>query len=95
LAGYVHTRDITTMGYITVKVVGYDEKKQSLICMMKGRGVVRVRMVSQIPPYIGEEVTVEYWRTNALGLPAYATYFSLEGFDAARGLVMLQDSVKA
>jgi hypothetical protein len=65
---------------------------RSLICMMKGRGVVRVRMVSHIPPYIGEEVKVEYWRTNAAGLPAYATYFSLEGYDAADGLVMLQDS---
>lgn len=58
---------ITKMGYITVKVVGYDEKKRSLICMMAGRGVVRVRMVSYIPPYIGEEIKVEYWRTNAAG----------------------------
>jgi hypothetical protein len=49
-------------------------------------------MISQIPPYIGEEIKVEYWRTNVAGLPAYAIYFSMEGYDAAHGLVMLQDS---
>lgn len=80
------------MSYVTVKVIGLDEKKNSIICWLEGRGVIRVRMVSQIPPYVGEEVKVEYWRTNRVGLPAYATYFSLEGYDAADGLVMLQDS---
>jgi uncharacterized Fe-S cluster-containing radical SAM superfamily enzyme len=80
------------MPYITVKVVAYDEQKGSLICVMEGRGVVRVRMVSQIPPYVGEEVKVEYWRTTASGMPAYTVYHSMEGLEAALGLVMLQDS---
>lgn len=80
------------MAYVTVKVIGFDAKKKTIICWLEGRGVIRVRMVSDIPPYVGEEVEVEYWRTTAAGLPAYATYFSLEGLDAARGLVMLQDS---